>query len=186
MFHFNRKHLEDPSTPMWVLKAAGKTYYVEHVTCQVPWSTKETPDNKHTKGSIKVKNCLIEIGTDNTATIRTLSPEDQIRLRNQRMGITRIIVRSTDSVALRTRLRDLEIKHGPIKSVGGGCGSTFYITDIMKGSHFSALALAMLDTTFRELMPNEAYYRLYDQGKDSAREYIDSEDYWDEEELDES
>ena len=186
MFHFNKKHLEDPATPMWVLKAAGKTYYVDHVTCQVPWSTKETPSNTHTKGSIKVKNCLVEIDAENAAMIRALDAADQIRLRNQRMGITRVIVRSTDSVTLRTRLRDMEIKHGPIKSVVGGCSSTFYITDIMKGSHFTALGLAMLGTTFRELMPNEGYYRLYDRGKDSAQEYIDSEDYWDEEELDES
>ena len=60
-FHFNKKHLEDPSIPMWVIKAKGETYYVEHVDCKVGWSTKETPDNSSTKGSIKIKNCSLNI-----------------------------------------------------------------------------------------------------------------------------
>jgi hypothetical protein len=44
-----------------VIKAKGQTYYVNHVDCNAPWSTKETPDSSHTKGSIKVKNVDIEI-----------------------------------------------------------------------------------------------------------------------------
>ena len=59
VFHFNKKHLEDPAIPMWVIKAKGESYYVEHVDCMVNWSTKETPDNSHTKGSIKIKDCLL-------------------------------------------------------------------------------------------------------------------------------
>jgi hypothetical protein len=61
IFHFNKKHLEDPSIPMWSIKAKGETYYVKHVDCALPWSTKETPDNPHTKGSIKIKNCTLTI-----------------------------------------------------------------------------------------------------------------------------
>ena len=61
VFHFNKKHLEDPSIPMWVLKTKGESYYVNHVDCNMPWSTKETPDNSHTKGSLKVKDCLLVI-----------------------------------------------------------------------------------------------------------------------------
>ena len=61
IFHFNKGHLADPAIPMWVLKAKGQTYYVNHVDCSVPWSTKETPDNPSTKGSIKIKNCNLEI-----------------------------------------------------------------------------------------------------------------------------
>ena len=76
---------------MWVLKTHGETYYVSHVDCSVPWSTKETPDNNHTKGSIKVKNVLLVIDEDNEATITQLTLVDRIRLRNQRRGITRII-----------------------------------------------------------------------------------------------
>jgi len=76
---------------MWVVKFHGETYYVNHVDCDVPWSTKETPDNSHTKGSIKVKNVLLTIDDDNCARITTLTFVDKIRLRNQKLGITRII-----------------------------------------------------------------------------------------------
>ena len=54
---------------MWVVKAKGKTHYVTHIICEVGWSTKETPDNPHTKGSIKVKNCQLTITDDKIATI---------------------------------------------------------------------------------------------------------------------
>lgn len=60
MFHFNKKHLTDPTIPMWVIKCRGDTYYVDHVEVSpgVGFSTKETPDNPHTKGSIKFKGNL--------------------------------------------------------------------------------------------------------------------------------
>ncbi len=63
VFHFNKKHLQDPTIPMWVVKCRGDTYYVNHVEVSpgVGFSTKETPDNPHTKGSIKFKaNLMIE------------------------------------------------------------------------------------------------------------------------------
>ena len=67
IFHFNKKHLQDPSIPMWVIKYKGKTYYVNHVDVSegVGFSTKETPDNPHTKGSLKFKGNLELIETDN-------------------------------------------------------------------------------------------------------------------------
>jgi hypothetical protein len=45
---------------MWVIKVKGQTHYVTHVEVQpsVGFSTKETPDNPHTKGSIKLKGNL--------------------------------------------------------------------------------------------------------------------------------
>ena len=57
IFHFNKKHLGDPTIPMWVIKCRGDTYYVHHVEVSegIGFSTKETPDNPHTKGSIKFK-----------------------------------------------------------------------------------------------------------------------------------
>ena len=57
VFHFNKKHLENPEIPMWVVKHKGETYYVNHVEVLpgVGFSTKETPDNPSTKGSIKFK-----------------------------------------------------------------------------------------------------------------------------------
>lgn len=57
---------------MWVLKTHGETFYVNHVDCRVPWSTKETPNNPHTKGSIKVKNCFLMIDDDQCANITEL------------------------------------------------------------------------------------------------------------------
>jgi hypothetical protein len=65
ILHFNKMHLQDPTIPMWVIKAKGETYYVHHVDVEagIGFSTKETPDNPHTKGSLKFKGKL-EI-TDN-------------------------------------------------------------------------------------------------------------------------
>ena len=61
VFHFNKKHLEEPTIPMWIIKCRGDTYYVNHVDVSpgVGFSTKETPENSHTKGSIKFKAQLI-------------------------------------------------------------------------------------------------------------------------------
>ena len=60
IMHFNKMHLQDSSVPMWVIKAKGNTYYVEHVDIEsgIGFSTKETPDNPHTKGSLKFKGKL--------------------------------------------------------------------------------------------------------------------------------
>ena len=63
VFHFNKKHIQEPTIPMWVVKCRGDTYYVNHIDVSpgVGFSTKETPDNPHTKGSIKFKaNLMIE------------------------------------------------------------------------------------------------------------------------------
>jgi len=76
VFHFNKKHLQDPDVPMWVIKAKGETYYIHHVTADVPWTTKETPDNDHTKGSLKFKKCLCTIDDDNNANLTVLTKDD--------------------------------------------------------------------------------------------------------------
>ena len=70
VFHFNKKQLEDQTVPMWVVKCRGDTHYVNHVDVSpgVGFSTKETPDNPHTKGSIKFKANL-EIETENNIII---------------------------------------------------------------------------------------------------------------------
>jgi hypothetical protein len=46
---------------MWVIKAKGQTFYVKHATFDAPFSTKETPDNPHTKGALKFKNVNLRI-----------------------------------------------------------------------------------------------------------------------------
>ena len=60
VFHFNKGHLKDPTIPMWVIKHKGKTHYIDHLDVSegVGFSTKETPDNPHTKGSMKFKGSL--------------------------------------------------------------------------------------------------------------------------------
>ena len=59
----------DSNIPMWILKIKGITYYVNHVNANVGWSTKETPENLHTKGSLKFKNVDVIIDANNEATI---------------------------------------------------------------------------------------------------------------------
>jgi hypothetical protein len=66
-------HLQNPEIPMWVIKHKGSSYYVHHVDVLpgVGFSTKETPDNPHTKGSIKIKGKLLiyQLGTEINAKI---------------------------------------------------------------------------------------------------------------------
>lgn len=185
VFHFNKKHLEDEDIPMWILKTQGESYYVNHVSCEIPWTTKETPDNSHTKGSIKIKDCLLVIDETNSATISKLTLVDKFRIRNQKRGYTRIIVKEgEDFWKLKERIKQQNVGHGPFKGIGGACSSTFYITDIFDKAQFTMLALSMANTTFRVLMPNEAYYKWYDDPKNSDKDHIWEEDQWDEE-LDE-
>jgi hypothetical protein len=145
----------------------------------VPWSTKETPDNPSTKGSIKVKDVLLRIDNDNCATLSKLTLIDKVRLRNQKLGITRIIVKEgQDFWKLKEKIKQQDVKHGPFKGIGGACSSTFYITDIMDNAQFTMLALSMSGTTFRILMPNESYYKWYDDPKNNGKDQIWEEDMW--------
>ena len=169
---------------MWVVKTHGETFYVNHVDCTIPWSTKETSDNPHTKGSIKVKDCLMTINANNEAILTKLTIVDKIRLRNQKLGITRIIVKEgTDNRKFREFLKNLKIKHSPIKGIGGACSNTFYVTDILDKAQFSMLALAMSGCpSFRILKPNEGYYKYYDDPKYADSAFIDEDEiYWDDE-----
>ncbi len=58
VFHFNKAYLQDPTIPMWIIKHKGMTHYVDHVTSQVGFDTKETPDNNATKGAIQFRGAL--------------------------------------------------------------------------------------------------------------------------------
>jgi hypothetical protein len=60
---------------MWVIKAKGETHYVDHVDVEagVGFSTKETPDNPSTKGSIKFK-AKLKIEKINNRVIATIYP----------------------------------------------------------------------------------------------------------------
>ena len=144
---------------MWVLKFHGETYYVNHVDAQLHWSTKETPDNSHTKGSLKFKNALVTINENNEATLTELTIFDKIRLRNQKLGITRIMFRPNSDI--HKALQKNEVKHSPFKNIQGACASSFVICDILNKSDVTFLTLKYGEQ-FRVLMPNETYYQEYD------------------------
>lgn len=176
VFHFNKKHLEDPTIPMWVLKTKGKSFYVNHVDCQCPWSTKETENNPHTKGSIKIKNCTVIIDDDNNATIAPKEEEED----------TKEVTKESEKVItlegekLKKCLSELEIEHGPIIAIGGECRSTFYITEIMDKSILSMLFLN-LGGRIRILMPNEEFYKIYERKKGAGdNEFVDIDDEYEE------
>jgi hypothetical protein len=124
----------------------------------MPWSTKETPDNSHTKGSIKVKNALLRVDEDNCATLSELTLIDKFRLRNQRLGITRIMFRPTS--AMHKALQANEYKHSPFKYIRGACASSFIICDLLNKNE-TLLAKIKYDD-WREVKPNESYYTEYD------------------------
>ena len=164
VLHFNKKNLEDATIPMWVLKVKGRTMYVNHVECSVPWSTKETSQNPHTKGSIKIKNVLLSIDINNTARITTLTREDRNRLRSQLRGYTRLIWNRSVNADIQQYLQNGDIKHSPIRTFVGGCGSTYMVADIHKKSDVVALELTYYGK-FRTLQPNEYYYTAYEDPK---------------------
>lgn len=170
VFHFNKKHLEDPTIPMWVIKTQGETYYVNHVNCSVPWSTKETPENSHTKGSIKIKRCLVNIDDENTATITQLTAADMLRIK--RKNSIRVITKL--SKALRDAVNN--IKHGPIKTFSGSCTSSFYVTELYNKDDYTWFLLnwSGRPDDVRILMPNEPYYKWYDE---STTDIVDMDEY---------
>lgn len=72
VFHFNKAHNADPhSIPAWIVKCRGKTYYVHTMTSQVGFSTKETPDNEHTKAALQFKG-LLTIVEHNDGSVEAL------------------------------------------------------------------------------------------------------------------
>ena len=158
---------------MWVLKTHGETFYVEHVDANMPWSTKETTDNPHTKGSIKFKEVLLQIDGDNCARLSKLTVIDKIRLRNQKLGITRIMFRPSTDV--HKALQNNEFKHSPFKFVEGACSTSFLICDILKKEEMTLLGLKYA-SQFRILMPNEGYYQFYDGKKDWMHEEFEDDD----------
>jgi len=158
VFHFNKKHLEDQTVPMWVLKFHGETLYVNHVDAQLPWSTKETPDNTHTKGSLKFKNALLRVNENNEATLTELTIYDKFRLRNQKLGITRIMFRPGSGI--HKGLLQNEYKHSPFKTIQGRCSSTFIICDLLDRKQVTLARLKYGD--WNEVKPNESYYTEYD------------------------
>jgi len=158
---------------MWVIKCRGESYYVEHVTCELPWTTKETPGNEHTKGSLKVKNCHLVIDEHNHAHLKELTPEVKARL-DKPSYIVRVITRWG-----RELKRALSyVEHGGVKTVGGACSTTFYITEFTDPEQYTMFKLMLENAPdLRELKPNETYYRMYDTQTDEDG-YIDEDDWY--------
>lgn len=145
---------------MWVLKTHGETFYVDHVDANMPWSTKETPDNSHTKGSLKFREVLLQIDENNCASLRELNIYDKLRLRNQKLGITRIMFRPHCDLHL--ALVKNEYKHSPFKNISGACASSFVICDLLNKAEATFIGLKF-QGQFRILAPNESYYQQYDE-----------------------
>lgn len=175
VFHFNKKHLEDPTIPMWVVKAKGKTYYVDHVRSTVPFSTKETPDNSHTKGAIKFKDVLVEIDDSNVALFKPLTSQDLSRIRAKENGYVRILISYKKKVM--DFLQEHDIKFTPFKTTHGSCGTSYYICDIMNKNDIVMMQLGLGNSAFRVLQENETYYKAYDDPSLLATLDADDIDY---------
>lgn len=161
VFHFNKKHLEDPSVPPWTIKTRGETFYVNHVTSNIPWTTKETPNNNHTKGSIKLKKAILKISDLNEAEIALATDADVRRLKARAKGYVRILWAPTYHATVTQYLKIQEIAHTTILSLSGSCGRYYYVTDIKSNDDVVAMELA-INSTFRRLVPNDIYYKAYD------------------------
>jgi hypothetical protein len=157
---------------MWVVKTKGESYYVNHFECSVAWSTKETPTNSHTKGSIKIKNCLLVIDDDNCANITTITASDILRIK--RKNSVRLIT------GYGKKLKDalVNIRHAPIKRIYGSCSTEYFIVDLFNKDDLPMLLLAWpgKPNEIRVLMPNEDYYKLYDSTTENS---IDLDNYED-------
>jgi len=171
VFHFNKKHLEDETVPMWVIKSHGVTFYVDHVSAEISWSTKETPDNTHTKGSIKFKDCKLSIDDDNCATVSKLSLTDRLTLKHPSLPVTRIIAPRGGKFNM--ALTNQEFKHSKIKYIIGSCSSGYIICDLLVPAEVT-FATLKYSTEFRILKPNENYYKEYDISTESI--HIDYDD----------
>ena len=156
---------------MWVVKSHGVTFYVDHVDGEVPWSTKETPNNDHTKGSLKFKNCKLIINDDNCATITKLGLLDN-KLPHPKL-IFRVIFRNSSQ--FHNALKNNEYEHTEFKYVDGGCGTSWVICDIVNEHDMTMAGLKYADE-FRILSPNEGYYKAYDRTGSWIDEDEDYED----------
>jgi hypothetical protein len=124
----------------------------------MPWSTKETPGNEKTKGSIKFKKCKLSIDSDNNATISQLGIADAwLEHPERRAG--RILF--SYGGAMHRALMAKEFEHSKFKNVEGSCGSSYVICDLRDEREltFAGIKYANL---FRILAPNESYYQAYD------------------------
>jgi len=167
--------------------AKGKTYYVDHVTSSLPWTTKETPLNVRTKGAIKFKNALLRL-EDGSAEILELTEEDRERL--SALLPTRIHFRYKNEFLW--LLQNNDIKHGPCMQYSGGCGRNSYVIEIAKDD-LTMLAL-VYSNQFEILSEDNPYYIWYGEDKNGKEVFLNPEfegtiidsktlDEWDDDDL---
>lgn len=161
---------------MWVVKSHGVTFYVNHVDAEVAWSTKETPDNDHTKGSLKFKNCKLVIDDDNCATISKLGVRDK-KLPHPRL-IFRVIFYNNNEFC--RALQAGEFEHTKFNYVTGGCGSRWVVCDLIHAQDVT-MATLKYGESFRVLSPNEEYYKAYDEKGSWIEGYDEYDDDYDDE-----
>ena len=58
IFAYNKAHNQDQTIPPWIIKHKGETHYIHHLDSKVGFSTKETPQNEHTQGSLMFRGNL--------------------------------------------------------------------------------------------------------------------------------
>jgi len=176
LFYFNKKHLEDPTIPRWVVTCNGTSYYVNHVESQMPWSTRES-DTSATKGSIKFKKALLTIDEENNATLSSLTLVDVARLKAK--SFTRIMFTVTSNV--KQFIIENNIHHTAFIEIGGTCGRRYILCDIKKSNDITLMKLSL--PMFRILQENENYYKMYDDKK--LRDMYDNDEVDDYDEDDE-
>jgi hypothetical protein len=160
VFHFNKKSLEDNTIPPWVLKCNGKSWYVNHVSCDLPWSTKETPTSSHTQGSIKVKRALVQIDDANHATLVKLTKEAEHRVKQKAQNAIIIGWRYPEKWH---HIID-HVSHSDIQLLdSGGCTSDWWACEIYSEEDWVVINLQLYGHV-RRFMPNEWQFKDYQSG----------------------
>jgi len=133
----------------------GKTYYVDHVEANIPWTTKETPKNVRTKGALKFKNALLRL-ENGSAKIDILTEEDKQRL--DALMPVRIAFHYKNE--LLWLLKHNGIEHGPCKNFKGHCGGNTFVIEIAK-EDLTILAL-VYPNKFYILNETDIWYNWYE------------------------
>lgn len=167
-FSFNKKSLEDNSIPPWILKTRGESWYVSHVTCHMPWSTKHTPGNSHTQGAIKIKNAYIEISDSNEAVIHSLTPEIKQRLKEKQARKIKIGWQTTWNAQVNPYLEHVHCEN--LRHVeSGGCSADWWVCEIYSEDDWTQINLTLYPRV-RRFMPNEWQYQDHELALKSMQE----------------
>lgn len=168
VFHFNKKSISDATIPPWILKTRGESWYVSHVTCEVPWSTKETPTNSHTQAAIKLKNVYVQITDDNEAIIQSLTKEIKQRVMDKQARKIKIGWQSTWNAQVQPYLT--HVHHENLRSVESrGCSADWLVCEIYSEDDWAQINLTLYPRV-RRFMPNEWQYQDHDVALKSAPE----------------